>query len=503
MKQYFIDKYAQIKEWLKKEKWFLLLLLFMTFSLFVSMFTEYALIACVVLTFVCSIIFNFEHNLGFFLFSQAFEAILTFFLNGKKIRVYSIVYSIIFLVCCLKHLIRVIQKKEKINLKMLLLISVIILYLILTMNDRLNVVQIFKHLVAFAFIYLIFIESNKFNFNNIIIWACVGLILSIILEHFAYGSERMVETMGMYFNDGVRKTQAMFPNPNIFAMYAVLVVACVLYKTIFEDILWIIPFIIIFAHSYETLSRNYILNFIFAFMLVCILVCIKHNKKYFLKFMITLFLIIIVCLSHLNISKTYINRMTSVYNEFCLFVGIDSHMDKVFLDIGSNMDEYLDAKPNPGGNPNSGSNSDGLDNSTSDSENGKWIDGTPIDPGRSGLWKRYLKDYTKSTKVILFGRGADANVLGMQPHNSFIELIWRYGIIGVLLFSSIFYFIAKELFKGKTYLSLIILGQTILTNLFESCIFNFMSIFMLVLLVVSSIKINKIEKEEKEINNSI
>ena len=44
MKQYFIDKLDMIKEWLKKEKWFLILLSVMTVSLFVSMFTEYGLI---------------------------------------------------------------------------------------------------------------------------------------------------------------------------------------------------------------------------------------------------------------------------------------------------------------------------------------------------------------------------------------------------------------------------------------------------------------------------
>ena len=98
MKQYFKDKYITIRDWLKQEKWFILLLTLMTVSLFVSMFTEYALIICLVITVVCSIIFNFEHNLGFFLFSQAFEAVLTTSCFGEKIRIYAIIYSIIFFV---------------------------------------------------------------------------------------------------------------------------------------------------------------------------------------------------------------------------------------------------------------------------------------------------------------------------------------------------------------------------------------------------------------------
>lgn len=524
MKQYFKDKYLTIKDWLKQEKWFILLLALMTVSLFVSMFTEYALIACIVITIVCSILFNFEHNLGFFLFSQAFEAVLTTSFSGEKIRVYAIIYSIVFLVACLRHLIKVIQKKEKLNLKILVVIAIVTLYIMLTMN-KFNLVQVLKHLVAFSFIYLIFVENNKFKFNNILIWTCVGIILSIIFEQVAYSSDRMVNTMGIYFIEGVRKSQAMFPNPNVFAMYAILIVACILYKTIFEDIMWIIPFAVIFPHSYTTLSRNYILSFILAFILICIFVCIKHNKKSFFGFLTSLVLIIAVCFSQLNVTKAYVNRIVSAYNEFCSLVGIDKRVDKVFTDIESNKESYENVKPKPKPNPEpeqpskpdmepeqaplpgenleQGPPSSGQENIIPEDalkDPTKWIDGTPIDPGRSGLWKRYLKDYTSSTKVILLGRGSDADVLGMMPHNSYIEMAWRYGIVGVTLISSIFYFIAKELFKGKSYLSLILLGQILLLNLFESCIFNFMAIFMILLMVGSSReRISKVEDNKEDL----
>ena len=86
MKQYFIDKFAMIKEWLKKEKWFLILLSVMTVSLFVSMFTEFGLIAVFAVMIAGAILFNFEKGLCIFLFSYAFEGVFYILKKIKEIN---------------------------------------------------------------------------------------------------------------------------------------------------------------------------------------------------------------------------------------------------------------------------------------------------------------------------------------------------------------------------------------------------------------------------------
>ena len=129
MKQYFIDKFAMIKEWLKKEKWFLILLSVMTISLFVSMFTEYALIACLLATIVSGIFFNVEKNLSVFLFCYSFESILIVISGNEKNNLFTSMYAFLVAICFLKYLIKVFKKEKKINLNYIIPLLVFLIYI--------------------------------------------------------------------------------------------------------------------------------------------------------------------------------------------------------------------------------------------------------------------------------------------------------------------------------------------------------------------------------------
>ena len=477
MKQYFIDKLDMIKEWLKKEKWFLILLSVMTVSLFVSMFTEYALLLCIIATIICSLVFNIEYNLSFFLFCYAFETIFLVSINGKLNNTYTSMYSIIVAVCFLKHLINVINKKEQLNLNYLIPIAMFIFYILLSMR-AFNFTRIVRYCVVLGFVYLLLEYKEKLRFDNILLYASIGVIISILFSFFAENSARMLEIKTDYYNYGIKKVQGLFSNPNHFAIYIILILTFVLYNFVDENELWGIAFFIMYPYSYLNFSRNYILCLMFTLLMITIFICIKRKKSLFFKYIASMLLIVIVSVSQLNITKVYINRVGTIYNEACQLVGINNNDNKKpSVNIEINTQPEQPVIPN----------------------DKVWVDGTAIDPGRAGIWKRYIKDYTSSVNVILFGRGIVADELGMGVHNSFIEIIWRLGLIGTILLCYIFYLLARELLKRKSYLLLMILGVTLIINLFESCFFNSIAI-MMILALLSSIK--KEVNYEKSISNN-
>ena len=69
--------------------------------------------------------------------------------------------------------------------------------------------------------------------------------------------------------------------------------------------------------------------------------------------------------------------------------------------------------------------------------------------GRTEIWRSYIDLFNASgIRVWLFGFGFNANV-SLTAHNTFIELLYHYGIVGLLLWGTYFAYCLK-LFREKT-----------------------------------------------------
>lgn len=475
MKQYFIDKLDMIKEWLKKEKWFLILLSVMTVSLFVSMFTEYGLIAVFVVMIAGAILFNFEKGLCIFLFSYAFEAVFYIVKDEKNFFVFTIFYSILFSIYFFKYVIEIIKKKSKINLRTLIPLVLFVVYILIPINN-IKFDDLIKYLVAFGFIYLILEKKDNILFKNLIIIACFALTLSIVFSFFTQFTNRMQSIMGLFYNNGIIKKQGLFTNPNWLAVYTSLIIAWVLYNFVFVDYLWGLFLLVLIPYSYSTLSRNFMLCLIISLLFMIVSICIKRSKVYVIRLFVSFIIIAGVMLSQFTVTKVYWSRLKSTYNEISsIFIKQEKKQEI------EKKEEYEDSKDYS-------------------SEEYYWIDGTPIDPGRIGIWKRYIKDFKSSPKNIILGAGISAEILGIFPHNSFINILWQFGITGFILLILVFWLIGRELIKGKNLLSLLILGLVCFISLFESNVFNYVAIMMIILLIASTenggIKKEKLNEEK-------
>lgn len=475
-------KINDIKSWIIKEKNFLILLAVMTISLAVAMFTHFALIIFFLIGAFCAAFFSFEKSISLFMFSFAFEIIFYTGTINNKTSYFAMFYALIFLICFLKYFVKVVGKKRIINLKNLLFLVPLLLYVLFSINSY-SLKHIVKYVVALGFIYLILEYKNEIDFDNILIVACLGLMISFLFVIFKPYSSRITSLMGVYYNfdmGQIVKRQGMFSNPNLLALYSNLIITWTVYKFLKSDILWIVPMIFILPYSYGVLSREFLLCFLVLIVFLIIYNCAQKNKDVFFKTLIIFGVLIIVALTQFKLTQIYFERLKAIFYE--VFELLNIGKDNPIQD----KEEILEGSITDGDNAN------------------LWIDGTPIDPGRVGLWKRYYKDFTSSTKTIFFGRGISAELLGMSAHNTFIEMFWRLGIVGTLLLSVVCYLIAKEMVRENNYLTFNLLVIILIINCCEACLFNSIALIMIVMLIGSLNKEREVESEtidEEKVNH--
>lgn len=82
-----------------------------------------------------------------------------------------------------------------------------------------------------------------------------------------------------------------------------------------------------------------------------------------------------------------------------------------------------------------------------------WGGGESVDdPGRMGIWKRYIKDWVSSPTTFLFGRGLGSPYLGgLHEHNTYLFMLHKTGLVGLLLFAFFLFTLFYNMYKVKKY----------------------------------------------------
>ncbi len=464
IKKYFNDKGLLIRNWCADNKSFLLVLICLFVSLFISIYTVYALILVVLVLVAGAILFDFEKCLSFFMFCYSFEAVFYITKNSKNTFVFPIVYSILFSIAFIKYIILLFKKKKKLNIKRLVPLALFIIYILIPINP-IKISDVIKYVIAFGVLYLLLEYKDEINFNNVLIVASIGLVLSIIISPLLTFSNRMEYIQFAFYNQGIEKLKAVFVNPNWLAVYSIVMLSICCYKFVFNDLMWGFPILVVLPYTYRTISRDYILCLIIVISFLLVVSIVKRKKTCFLKYIGVIVFIAVVALIQLDVTNLYIIRVKNTYNEIVTLVGITS-------ENGGTEEELKDETDDKSYNK--------------DDNASKWIDGTPIDPGRAGLWKRYIRDYKSSPKKIIFGAGVSADVLGIAPHNTYINILWQFGVVGSVALIGVFYLILRDLLKSKNVLSFLLLFILSFICMFESNLFNYVAVMMIILLFCST-----------------
>jgi hypothetical protein len=68
---------------------------------------------------------------------------------------------------------------------------------------------------------------------------------------------------------------------------------------------------------------------------------------------------------------------------------------------------------------------------------------------RANIWNRYMDYFKENPLSLWFGKGVGASVLGVVPHNTYIDFLYFYGILGTSIFIFVFGLSLGSLRKNK------------------------------------------------------
>lgn len=118
--------------------------------------------------------------------------------------------------------------------------------------------------------------------------------------------------------------------------------------------------------------------------------------------------------------------------------------------------------------------------------------------GRADLWIKYLDYILSNAKCLILGRGFNTFSLGKAVHNTYIDWLYRFGIIGSALWMIYFRFCKREILKkSPEKLSSVIPAVIFLTGIFFLSAFYFQQFWCCIFLVMLCPYMNGEENNEE------
>lgn len=350
-----------------------------------------------------------SHNVGFctLLFYHPFASLYIL----HSFNFYNLLFMIYFAKLAIEYIVRVVKKQEKLSITSIVLMLIIIAYMgvrVLLNFSMSGLVSLASYSMLLVSIFLLS-KEKQINVEKAIIFGCLGLLLSCGIALIKPLSPMLVNKAGTYLNGGLKKFQGLFLNPNHLSLNVIVALSGLMLFNLKKKSspVFYVLFAGLLMMAYATVSRAFVLSFACLCLAFTVSDFIKNKKRALVRVAVLVLLTVVVMVAQLGITKTYLSR-------FGINFGADSSQQEQQDDVVED-----------------------------DNEGNNII----VNDGRYQLVKDYLKDYTSSPKTILFGRGINGTLLGgLTSHNSYLHLIWMFGLVGVCLLSA---FILSLFSKGS------------------------------------------------------
>lgn len=469
-----------------KEKKELISFAIITLLLFLSCFFEECAYITVAFCVLISIFFSFEQVMHVLIFIYPVK--LVFLTKVKVIYMYSLCLALIACILCIKYLIALIKKQKRLNWKTLIPIGVFLVYLILPIHET-HFKQWANYVIMFAFAYLAFEYKKEIDFKKLVNVLFFGFVVSCLFGLTWYISPRLEAIAPIVYplaNCDYVRFFGLFEHPNKLILCAIILLCFMFILKYKNQIKWwefIIGFTLVFVPAYLSLSRNFVIAFAVLLVLFLILYTIKYKKKSFLTtglLLLTSALVVACCFYP---TKIYLVRFEILPRSAVEEVVVEpppSSSDDDLSEIEKNPPEYMSEK---------------------------WWEYVyageiRYDPGREAIWDMYITNFKSSNKIIMFGRGISAKLIGKaHAHNTFLQILWRHGVFGTLnLLAISICFIDFKKLKSLKILGIILLSlpAVFTAGLVEIFIAN--DIFIIFLLMLISCE--NIENKEEYLGKS-
>lgn len=348
--------------------------------LFLACFYNVFWIVATVVAIVLLTISDFAELIYYILFFQMFSTL------GNFSVICTFVASALI---CIKYIIDLIKKREKFYPVPFTLTCVICFFGSIHFHkiDELGIYQGFSLIVALFLIYLIFTYRDKFKLSKCADFIVFGIIATTIMSLMT----NLFDGKIVKFFDYSR-LKLLTDNENSLSIYCSLSLSIFisqlingngnLYKTIIFSIITIVVGLL-------TLSKCFLIACLFIILYLFVMLIAKYKFKS-LSFIIPVIVILalISLVMHSKISTTF-DRFFSVTS------------DKLSLNT--------------------------------------------LTTGRYNLWTLYINTTRSSVKNMLIGVGFfNERIVDIGPHNLFIHLFYRMGLIGLLMLGILAYYYYKS-----------------------------------------------------------
>lgn len=283
-------------------------------------------------------------------------------------------------------------KKKKADKAFVISFMLFALFLVFQFSLSVNITRTIKFLANLLLIYCAISFKIRMNFEKVFLFYILGIVFSSLVAIFDLipnlNSFIPFQDLGYHYDYALRFS-GLYADPNYYAINVIislcLVVILNLKKTL-NSAVSILLAVFLLWFAIETISKSAFFMLVFPFAML-IYSKIKQ-KKYFVFAILT------------------IGAIVLIYN---IFLGK--------FDIFATVLKRL----------------------ITDSQN------NAITTGRDVIWGKYIAFFMKSGWQVIFGGGFGAGLVdGYGAHNTYIDLIYYLGIVGVVLLGIVFYTILAE-----------------------------------------------------------
>lgn len=284
----------------------------------------------------------------------------------------AMIASIFAAVFIVKHIYFTIKEKTTINIYLIIISSILALYGVFNLNVK-NVSPVFSNVIILIIMYLAY---NNLDKKETAIYYILGMILNITIGICLF---LFSETKNIVLY-GENRFMALCVNPNQLQLLCVLAIAILITFNFKKQInVFVFAFCIVFfvVTGIFTLSKTFFLCLILM-TIIYLVFSILNNLK---NGIITTMVMLLFALSISFLLKDEIFSIISRFKEI-------------------NYKNIIDT----------------------------------ILTGRLSIWQTYMSEWKSNKSIMFFGKGVSAlPAVDIGSHSIYVDLIYRFGIIGIVL----------------------------------------------------------------------
>lgn len=378
-----------------------------------------------------------------------------------------------------------IKKEKKINIPFTILTILFLIYI--TIVGPLNFTNHGAAYLTMVICYCVYYYLDQLDFKETIFIFFMGVVLACILGLFRPLFSRAQEIIPSFY-DGGRRFTGVSNDPNYFSGDLLICLAgfMILYDKKQINYLFYFALFVLLIFSINSLSKMMLIINILLLVIFCVYKLIKEFFKLgFYKCLAMFGVFLLSCCVCIKPILSIVERFTA-------------NNENIKEEQINNANKDSDINNNLGR----------VDEENPDSyyvykfRNNKL---TALTTGRTNIWLAYFEESSSSTTKLLFGHGIGApfilcdngyKVDYFAEHNTFVQMLYRLGIIGsVLLLLIVISTIKKSKIKGINFSNFLIMF--VIFFLFMA-LCNLLSYRLSIYLLILTLSLCSREKDNKE-----